>query len=320
MPEAGPSKTVTQSESSAEASSGRGDENQTTNATSSAHNTSNQTNNVRRVKVYQLDQESWTDLGTGYCDVYAQMPAGVTRHQSDELWADVEEEDEDAGPWIAVVPEHRTEGEPQELIWRTTIRAIMLLAMSQGEEDEDENAAYGFHRQQDTLIVWCEPDGVEMALSFANVQSCAEVWQFIHRVKQYLFEGNVPAPFDSGSSSDELTSSPQHFFNGSGLQLANQSGTLPPPSFDNIHHVQDSLKWQSRTPAGRERLANWIVKSDYVSSLIQLKSDAEDLESLDTLHALCIIMQTMLLLNENLIFDHIIGDEIFIGVAGILEC
>lgn len=340
------SKPHSEDEDEKPASTGSTGSQQQSQASTTTTTAGSPSTNVRRVKVYQLEQESWTDLGTGYCDVYAHMPVGVARHQSEDLWADVDEADEEAGPWIAVTPEHRSEEskdssnsssssdeagqghQQQEFLWRTTIRAVMLVTMTSGDDDEDDNSAFGFHRQQDTLVVWCEPDGTEMALSFANVQACAEIWHFIHRVKQYLLEGHhqhLALPLDSsgGSSSDELTSSPQQFYNGAGpgLQLANhQSGTLPPPSFDNISHVLDSLKWQTRTPSGRERLANWIVKNDYISALIALKTDAEDLESLDTLHTLCSILQTMLLLNDNLIFDHIISDDIFIGVAGILEC
>lgn len=285
---------------------------------------------VRRVKVYQLDKESWTDLGTGYCHVHESKPAGQLRHQEQDLWESVDE-GPDSGPWVAVTPEHTEQ--IGEFIWRTTIRAIMLLALTSGEEDPDEvladaSSAFGFHRQQDTLIVWTEPDGIDMALSFANVEACAQVWDLILHTKSLIYESNLSISLnDSSSSSDGgPPSSPQLFnsFSHTGhhqpSHFFSQPGTLPPPSFDNIHLVQQSLKWQVRTPSGREKLAAWFVKSNYAHALIALKTDAEDLESVDTLHMLCNILQTVLLINDNLIFDHIIQDDIFLGVAGILEC
>ncbi|KAG6845445.1 hypothetical protein H0H87_009353 [Tephrocybe sp. NHM501043] len=43
-----------------------------------------------------------------------------------------------------------------------------------------------YQRQQDTLIVWTEPDGVDYALSFQDPEGCAEVWSFICEVQQHM--------------------------------------------------------------------------------------------------------------------------------------
>jgi protein phosphatase-4 regulatory subunit 3 len=34
----------------------------------------------------------------------------------------------------------------------------------------------GYQRQQDTLIVWTEPGGIDMALSFQEADGCAQIW------------------------------------------------------------------------------------------------------------------------------------------------
>lgn len=62
---------------------------------------------------------------------------------------------------------------------------------------------------------------------------------------------------------------------------------------------------------------------------------AEDLESLDNLHALCSLMQTIckckiyfvgviniltVMMNDHGIYEHILEDDIFFGVVGMLEC
>jgi protein phosphatase-4 regulatory subunit 3 len=43
-----------------------------------------------------------------------------------------------------------------------------------------------YQRQQDTLIVWTEPNGVDYALSFQDPEGCAEVWAFIMEVQPHL--------------------------------------------------------------------------------------------------------------------------------------
>jgi protein phosphatase-4 regulatory subunit 3 len=38
---------------------------------------------------------------------------------------------------------------------------------------------HGFNKQQETLIVWTEPSGTDMALSFQEADGCAVVWEFL---------------------------------------------------------------------------------------------------------------------------------------------
>ena len=63
---------------------------------------------------------------------------------------------------------------------------------------------------------------------------------------------------------------------------------------------------------------------------------AEELESLENLHALCSLMQTIrvydkllalqlltrctVMLNDHAMYEHIMEDDLFYGVVGILEC
>lgn len=70
-----------------------------------------------------------------------------------------------------------------------------------------------YQRQQDTLIVWTEPDGTDFALSFQDVEGCAEVWDFIVEVQRHLNANRGTRwssdDFDVSTSdqSDELFSS-----------------------------------------------------------------------------------------------------------------
>lgn len=68
---------------------------------------------------------------------------------------------------------------------------------------------------------------------------------------------------------------------------------LPEPSLSNLEQVENAIKNMARTAAGRERTATNIVKSDFVQKLIAIHAEAEDLESIDDLHALCRVMQSI---------------------------
>ena len=68
---------------------------------------------------------------------------------------------------------------------------------------------------------------------------------------------------------------------------------LPDPSLQNLEQVENAIRNMARTAAGRERTATNIVKSDFVQKLIAIHREAEDLESLDDLHALCRVMQSI---------------------------
>ncbi|CDO73840.1 hypothetical protein BN946_scf185015.g169 [Trametes cinnabarina] len=169
-----------------------------------------------------------------------------------------------------------------------------------------------YQRQQETLIVWTEPDGVDYALSFQDPEGCAEVWHFIEEVQRHM-----------NASDMALTSSPLIGPDGpeTSLTTANiiRSGRLPQPQMGIIGEIDTAIKALARTALVKERVCEYIQNEDYIKALIDVFNQAEDLESLPDLHALFSCMQTILLLNEHSLYEHILDDEIFMGVVGILE-
>lgn len=95
---------------------------------------------------------------------------------------------------------------------------------------------------------------------------------------------------------------------------------LPPPELGNLTEIENTIRSASSTVPGRDSLGKFVLAGDYISKLIPLLEVAEDLESLDNLHRLCNIMKMMILLNDTLIIEHIVMDEVVLGVVGILEC
>ena len=69
---------------------------------------------------------------------------------------------------------------------------------------------------------------------------------------------------------------------------------LPEPTLANIDQINMAVRdLAQRTQQFRERFAEWLLKTNYMKLLIELFSDAEDLEQLDVLHHLCSVMQNI---------------------------
>ena len=94
---------------------------------------------------------------------------------------------------------------------------------------------------------------------------------------------------------------------------------LSPPGLGNLIEVQNQMSSLSSSQAGREALSKFIIGEDYIRKLIPLVEMAEDMEDLSSLHRLCNIMKLMILLNDTTIIEHVVADDIVLGVVGALE-
>ncbi|KAL7776420.1 hypothetical protein CFE70_006836 [Pyrenophora teres f. teres 0-1] len=158
----------------------------------------------------------------------------------------------------------------------------------------------GYQKQQDTLIVWTEQNGTDMALSFQEPEGCASIWDFVNEVQSRL----QALAQDDGLSDDIDHISPI---------------LLPAPDLGNLHEIENHMRAANSTPGGREALAKFILAQDYIPKLIPLVDMAEDLESLSDLHRLCSIMKMLILLNDTAIIEYVVTDPVVLGVVGALE-
>ncbi|KAG6334864.1 hypothetical protein ID866_4224 [Astraeus odoratus] len=221
---------------------------------------------LKRVKVYELIGSRWVDQGTAYC--FGQL-------------------DESNQAFLIA----RSEADFDKVILSTAIRS---------------NDVY--QRQQDSLIVWTEPNGADYALSFQDADGCAEVWNFIIEVQRHL---NAE---DQGLGS----SSPGGDHSATTATIL-RTGHLPSPQLGNIQDIEGAIKALARTQAIKEKICEYIQREGYIKALIDVMSMAEDLESIDNLHALCSLMQTILMMNDHSIYEYILEDDVFFGVVGMLE-
>ncbi|KAI1266014.1 DUF625-domain-containing protein [Xylariaceae sp. FL1019] len=221
----------------------------------------------RRVKVYELRNNDWFDRGTGFCSAV---------YNNTE---DVQQRD----PRVVV----ESEDQPDRILLETRIC----------KED-------GFHKQQETLIVWTEPNnGVDMALSFQEAEGCAMIWKFINSIQQQYNPSNT----QDDSEIDDLA-----------IDMPNPI-SLPEASLANLADIESSMRSLSGTQGGRDALTKYVLSERYIDKLIPIVSDAEDLESLSDLHRLCNIMKIIILLNDTNIIEQAVSDECVIGVVGALE-
>ncbi|KAI9676158.1 MAG: Platinum sensitivity protein [Caeruleum heppii] len=161
----------------------------------------------------------------------------------------------------------------------------------------------GYQKQQDTLIVWTEQNGTDMALSFQEAEGCAAIWNFVGHIQHHL--ASLAAP-DEALSDDAVENIPNPVM-------------LVPAELRNLAEIEHMMRAASATQPGRESLAKFIINEKYITKLLPLISIAEDLESLSDLHRLCNIMKTLILLNDTAIIEHVVTDEIVLGVVGALE-
>ena len=164
----------------------------------------------------------------------------------------------------------------------------------------------GYQKQQDTLIVWTEKNGTDMALSFQEAEGCAAIWDFVSRVRTYLTA--IHGPDDTLSDDMDQQFQPQ------------QQVALPVPELGNLESVEGTIKGASLSPQGRDLLAKCILAEDYIRKLVPLVGVAEDLHGLDELHFLSNIMKMLILLNDTQIIDTVVSDSAVMGVVGALEC
>ena len=94
---------------------------------------------------------------------------------------------------------------------------------------------------------------------------------------------------------------------------------LPPPELSNLPDIEAMLRAANNSNPGREGLTRFVVHQDYIRKLVPLVEMAEKSESLIDLHRLCNIMKTLILLNDTAIMEHIVSDEMILGVVGALE-
>lgn len=249
------------------------------------------TKQPRRVKVYEMKGDAWSDRGTGFCQGLIREVRATARvvrdhgHVSDQLQRE------------AVFYVNSEESKEHVLLESKIIKDDL------------------YQIQQNTLIVWQEPNGMDVALSFQEEEGCLEIWNFLRHVQKLLNgqEWDGPEEVRPNVRHDDDVSEDE------GEYASLEPVSLPEPSLSKLHEVEELVHLAMNSVARRESLAKFVLHENYVPKLIAALDMAEDMESIVDLHRLCNIIKALILLNDAAIFECILKDEVFLGVAGILE-
>ncbi|EPQ30255.1 uncharacterized protein PFL1_02371 [Pseudozyma flocculosa PF-1] len=296
-----------------------------------------QCGSARRVKVYELQGEIWHDRGTGYCaGVYDETvdEALLVARKEDkcqfldgvDIQSDLDDDEAGMADLGGEGLGHREGGVKER-------PCQFVVVVSENLETEDVLLASKvvreevYQRQQETLVVWTEPGGADMALSFQEPEGCNEVWEFLTEVQKHFARLAEEALSDSPPTTpNQQPMTGALGVSGSGFGMdsfVSHDGSfvgLPDPELGNLDAIEMTLKdAATRSPFMREKVAIWLLREHYIKKLIPVFEDAEELEALPSLHLLCLIMQTILMLNDNVIFEYVLQDEVFLGVVGMLE-
>lgn len=188
----------------------------------------------------------------------------------------------------------KAESNMSEIILKTTIRSSDV-----------------YQRQQDTLIVWTEPDGVDYALSFQDPEGCMELWNFILEVQSLRANSG-----DQQAESSSPLTGPEPSITTASIM---RTGHLPQPALGIIMDIDRAIRSLCRTPATKDKICEFVQRADYIKAMIDVMHQAEDLENLENLHSLCALVQTILMMSDHNMYDHILDDDRFFGVLGMLE-
>ncbi|RKF74564.1 uncharacterized protein GcM1_239140 [Golovinomyces cichoracearum] len=238
--------------------------------------------NDKRVKVYELRNDDWLDFGTGLFWHYeASGPSSVNSENKQNEVTRVDE------PRILVQSEIDTD---------CTILNTKIYALE------------GLRKQTDTLIVWKEPiTTLDMALSFQESDDCNIIWKFVDYVQKQFQNTSGPFLSDDAASDDIPT------------EMFHSPISLPNPSLGSLQDVEIQMRGLQNTDQGRDALTKYVLTEEYVQKLIPLVEMAEDMEDLASLHRLCNIMKSLILLNDTTIMELVVSDDIVMGVVGALE-
>lgn len=95
--------------------------------------------------------------------------------------------------------------------------------------------------------------------------------------------------------------------------------SLSSPTLGNLPEVESQVRSFNNSPNGRDAMAKFIINEDYIKQLVPLLEIAEDMEDLNSLHKLCNIMKTFILLNDNSIMELVVREDLVLGAMGALE-
>lgn len=173
-----------------------------------------------------------------------------------------------------------------------------------------------YQRQQETLIVWTDLTGKDLALSFQENEGCADLCEFIVKVQQENLSPMISLYYVL-TTMQNSTEGPREI-----TELITGPITYPAenPSPENLGEILETISQGSNSNYTRTKILEFILRQDYLAKLFRAFEAAEESKDIESLHLLSDIMKVILLYNESELLEELIKTERnVIGLAGILE-
>ncbi|GMM38346.1 Psy2 protein [Saccharomycopsis crataegensis] len=168
-----------------------------------------------------------------------------------------------------------------------------------------------YQKQQETLIVWTDANGVDIAISFQESEGCTLLCEFIISVQKYLENKISLVAILAGEEAGvtEIICGPIEY------------PTNPTMDPDNLNYICSILSINGNSMAGREEIAKFLaINATFLTDLIEVFRQSETEHNLRNLHRLCSIVKILISYNENGVFEVLFNDEsYFLDIIGILE-
>ncbi|CAM9219297.1 unnamed protein product [Ascophyllum nodosum] len=165
-----------------------------------------------------------------------------------------------------------------------------------------------YQRQGDNIITWCEAPpltgspngagsggGVDLALSFQENTGCLQIWDQICEV-----QGRFGNDYGRGGRGEAAV-------------------PLPEPKLDNLGDILELLKIASLQAKETYAASLSDKNGEYMSKLLKVFNDSEDLEDEESLRLLCHIFKAIVGLNDATLLEVLLADDLFVDMAGVFE-
>ncbi|CAI5758948.1 unnamed protein product [Candida verbasci] len=169
-----------------------------------------------------------------------------------------------------------------------------------------------YQRQQDTLIVWTDQNGCDLALSFQESEGCADLCDFIIKVQQNNLSPDISLYYvipnvSEGENITELITGPVKY---------------PPeiPTMENLNLILERINQGSTAQFTRSNISEYLLDIDYFYKLKTIFDQSENEKNLTNLQLLSDIIKSLFSYNESPLLESMLdSEEKILVLASILE-
>ena len=144
-----------------------------------------------------------------------------------------------------------------------------------------------YKQQQDSLIIWHDENGQDLALSFQDQSGCLDIWEQIEELQKRMAADHHDidniAGFNNTQEEEEADSTFQ-------LQPDFQ---LPEATVKNLEDLEKIFCIAVKSMATRETLLKIILETDFLETFIELLEQCEDLEMLTECYQMSTIVKCL---------------------------